>query len=128
MTSPMQRRVVGLAPVLVLSLAACGGGGGSTDAASSTPARCYELIEGASRAVVKVEAAPTADKPEGGQITVYSYVDGVEEFTPETTAGRLEADAFVYGDGTRLAVTDTSLTWPQDSLLEGAVFTSTACP
>ena len=63
---------------------------------------------------------------QGGQVTVYSYLDGVEEFTPETTAGRLESDAFVYADGTRLTLTDASLTWPQDSLLEGAVFTATA--
>jgi hypothetical protein len=107
------------------ALAACGGSSGS-DAA--TTARCYELTEGSSRAVIKVEAAPSANDPEGGQVTVYSYVDGVEEFAPETTAGRLEAEAFVYGDGTRLALTDASLTWPQDSMLEGAVFTSTSCP
>lgn len=117
------------AAVLTLVLAACGGGsGGSSEGEPAAAARCYELVEGASRAVVKVEATPTSDNPEGGQITVYSYVDGAEEFAPETTAGRLEADAFVYGDGTRLEVTDASLTWPQDSLLEGAVFTSTACP
>jgi hypothetical protein len=114
-------------------LTACGGG--STDAGTSDPAsgaatspRCYELVEGASRAVIKVESAPSGNDSEGGQVTVYSYVDGVEEFTPETTAGRLEANAFVYGDGTRLLLTESSLTWPQDSLLEGAVFTPTTCP
>ena len=117
-----------LAPVAA-ALAACGGG--STPAApdSAQPAvRCYELVEGSSRAVIKVEAAPSPNDAQGGQVTVYSYLDGVEEFTPETTAGRLEPDAFVYGDGTRLALTDTTLAWPQDSLLEGAVFTATACP
>ena len=119
-----------LLAVVAVALAACGGGG-STPAApdSSQPAaRCYELVEGSSRAVIKVEAAPSPNDAQGGQVTVYSYLDGVEEFTPETTAGRLETDAFVYGDGTRLALTDTTLAWPQDSLLEGAVFTATACP
>lgn len=115
--------------VLVLGLAACGGSGGEASSSGSPEgARCYELVEGSSRAVVKIESTPTSDNAEGGAITIYSYVDGVEEFTPETTAGRLEADAFVYGDGTRLALTEASLTWPQDSLLEGAVFTSTSCP
>ena len=85
-------------------------------------------MEGSSRAVIKVEAAPSSNDAQGGQVTVYSYLDGVEEFTPETTAGRLEPDAFVYGDGARLALTDTTLAWPLDSLLEGAVFTATACP
>lgn len=117
-------------------LAACGGGSGSTLAGPTSPASeipttaplCYELIEGSSRAVIKVEAVPSGNDPQGGQITVYSYVDGVEEFTPETTAGRLEGDAFIYGDGTRLLLTSQSLTWPRDSLLEGAVFTASACP
>ncbi|MFM1966493.1 MAG: hypothetical protein RL134_2218 [Actinomycetota bacterium] len=113
----------------VVFLAACGGGGGGEASdASATPTRCYELIEGSSRAVAKIEANPTSNDPEGGQITIYSYVDGVEEFAPETTPGRLESDAFVYGDGTRLILTADTLTWPQDSLLEGAVFTSSACP
>jgi hypothetical protein len=117
-----------LATVLMGTLVACGGGAGSSTSSASVPTRCYELIEGSSRAVVKIEPAATDDNPEGGQITIYSYVDGAEEFEPETTAGRLEADAFVYGDGTRLALTAGTLTWPQGSLLEGAVFTSTSCP
>lgn len=118
-----------------LLLAACGGAG-STLTGPTTPAsdlatdapRCYELVGGSSRTVIKVEAAPSANDAAGGQVTVYSYVDGAEEFTPETTSGRLEGDAFVYGDGTRLLLTEQTLTWPQDSLLEGAVFTSAPCP
>lgn len=127
-------KLVALLGALAVALAGCGGGG-STPAASDSAqtagpaaARCYELAEGSSRAVIKVEAAPSSNDAEGGQVTVYSYLDGVEEFAPETTAGRLEPDAFVYADGTRLTLTDASLTWPQDSLLEGAVFTATACP
>ncbi len=115
------RGLAAAAAVLIgLSLAACGGG--------SPEARCFEFAQGTSRVVVKVESAPNAVEAEGGQITVYSYLDGVEEFAPETTVGRLEADAFVYGDGTRLAIDEDSLTWPTDSLLEGAVFTATSCP
>ena len=118
-----------------LLLVACGGAG-STLTGPTTPAsgvssdvpRCYELVGGSSRTVIKVEAAPSANDAAGGQVTVYSYIDGAEEFTPETTSGRLEGDAFVYGDGTRLALTDATLTWPEDSMLEGAVFTSTPCP
>ena len=126
-------KVAALLGTVAIALTACGGGGSapasdSAQAADSAEARCYELIEGSSRAVIKVEAAPSANDAEGGQVTVYSYIDGVEEFTPETTSGRLEGDAFVYGDGTRLTLTEASLTWPQDSLLEGAVFTATACP
>lgn len=115
---------------LAVALTACGGGGATpADPDSAQPAvRCYELVEGSSRAVIKVEPAPNPVDDQGGQVTVYSYLDGAEEFAPETTAGRLEPDAFVYADGTRLALTDTTLTWPQDSLLEGAVFAATACP
>ena len=124
-------KLAALLGAVTVVVAACGGGGASTPAASDSapPAvRCYELVEGSSRAVIKVEAAPSSNDAQGGQVTVYSYLDGVEEFTPETTAGRLEPDAFVYADGTRLSLTDASLTWPQDSLLEGAVFTATSCP
>ena len=126
-------KLAALHGAVAVALTACGGGSSpatsdSSQAADPAEARCYELVEGSSRAVIKVEAAPSVNDAEGGQVTIYSYLDGVEEFTPETTAGRLEPDAFVYGDGTRLALTDTTLAWPQDSLLEGAVFTATACP
>lgn len=124
---------VAAALMLVLAVAACGSGGskGSGGAAADStrsPTRCYELVQGSSRTVIKVEPAPRVNDPEGGQVTVYSYVGGVEDSTPETTAGRLEAGAFVYGDGTRLALTDTSLAWPRDSMLEGAVFSASGCP
>ena len=126
-------KLAALLGAVAVALTACGGGSSpaasdSSQAADPAEARCYELVEGSSRTVIKVEAAPSPNDAQGGQVTVYSYLDGVEEFTPETTAGRLEPDAFVYGDGTRLALTDTTLAWPQDSLLEGAVFTATACP
>ena len=126
-------KLAALLGAVALALTACGGGGStpasdSAQAVDPAEARCYELVEGSSRAVIKVEAAPSVNDAEGGQVTVYSYLDGVEEFAPETTAGRLEPDAFVYADGTRLTLTDASLTWPQDSLLEGAVFTASACP
>jgi hypothetical protein len=131
----MTRRLVGLAAALVLvpAVAACGSGGneGSGGAAADSmqsSTRCYELVEDSSRTVIRVEPARNANNPEGGQVTVYSYAGGAQEFAPETTAGRLEDGAFVYGDGTRLALTDTSLTWPQDSMLKGAVFTATGCP
>ena len=114
-----------LVPVAVAALAACSGRSGGE---AQAQARCYELIEGSSRTVAKVAPAQTADNSEGGRITVYSYIDGAKEFEPETTAGRLEPDAFVYADGTRLALTDKTLTWPPGSLLAGAVFSSTACP
>lgn len=114
-----------LVPVALAALVGCGGRGGAD---TQPQARCYELVEGSNRSVAKLAAAQTADNPQGGQITIYSYLGGAEEFAPETTAGRLESDAFVYGDGTRLALTADTLTWPKDSLLEGAVFTSAACP
>ena len=124
---------VASALVVVLAVAACGSGsseGSGAAAAEPTQSarRCYELVQGSSRTVIKVEPAPSVNDPEGGRVTVYSYVGGAEEFAPETTAGRLEAGAFVYGDGTRLALTDTSLAWPRDSMLEGAVFTAIGCP
>lgn len=111
-------------------VSACGGGsaGGSSESSAATPVRCYEFVEGDSRAVIKVEPAPNAVDAQGGQVTVYSFVGGTEEFPPETTAGRLEPDAFVYADGTTLTLTADSLTWPADSMLEGAVFTATSCP
>lgn len=82
---------------------------------------------------MKVEAAPTVTDPDGAQVTVYSYVDGVEEFAPETTEpettlGRLDGSAFVYADGTRLVLTESSLTWPAESILAGAVLAATSCP
>lgn len=129
----MKTHVAVIAAVAAI-LTACGGGSteaGGTDPTSGSAAtapRCYELVEGASRAVIKVEGAPNAVDPQGGQVTIYSFLGDAEEFPPETTAGRLEANAFVYADGTRLLLTESSLTWPQDSLLEGAVFTSTTCP
>ncbi len=114
-----------LVPVALAALVGCGGrGGGDTQAQT----RCFELIDGSSRTVAKVAPAQTADNSQGGRITVYSYINGAQEFQPETTAGRLEPDAFVYADGTRLALTGQTLTWPPGSLLAGAVFTSTACP
>jgi hypothetical protein len=124
---------VASALVVVLAVAACGSGssegsGGAAAEPAQSSTRCYELVQGSSRTVIKVEPAPSVNDPEGGRVTVYSYVGGAEEFAPETTAGRLEAGAFVYGDGTRLALTDTSLAWPRDSMLEGAVFTAIGCP
>jgi hypothetical protein len=124
---------VASALVVVLAVAACGrgsseGSGGAAAEPAQSSTRCYELVQGSSRTVIKVEPAPSVNDPEGGRVTVYSYVGGAEEFAPETTAGRLEAGAFVYGDGTRLALTDTSLAWPRDSMLEGAVFTAIGCP
>lgn len=124
---------VAAALMLVLAVAACGSGGsdgpgGAAAKSTKSSTRCYELVEGSSRTVIKVEPAPRVNDPEGGRVTVYSYVGGAADSTPETTAGRLEAGAFVYGDGTRLALTDTSLAWPRDSMLEGAVFTATGCP
>ena len=115
------------AAVLVV---ACGGGttGGGGESSSPAQVRCYELVEGDSRAVIKVEPAPNAVDAQGGQVTIYSFLGDTEEFPPETTAGRLEPNAFVYADGTTLALTADSLTWPQDSMLEGAVFTATSCP
>lgn len=131
----MTGRLAGVAAalLLVLVVVACGSGsnkgsGGRVTDSGQSSTRCYELVEGSSRTVIKVEPARSANNPEGGQVTVYSYSGGAQEFTPETTAGRLEADAFVYGDGTRLALTATSLAWPPDSMLKGAVFTATGCP
>jgi len=111
-------------------VSACGGGssGGGGESSAAPPVRCYELVEGDSRAVIKVEPAPNAVDAQGGQVTIYSFLGDTEEFPPETTAGRLEPNAFVYGDGTTLTLTADSLTWPQDSMLEGAVFTATSCP
>ena len=102
-----------------LLVSACGGGpaDGSSESSTATPVRCYELVEGDSRAVIKVEPAPNAVDAQGGQVTIYSFLGDTEEFPPETTAGRLESDAFVYGDGTRLALSGDSLTWPEGSRL-----------
>lgn len=128
-----RRARVAAALLSVLAIGACGsrtseGSGGVAADSTKSSTRCYELVEGSSRTVIKVEPARSANNPEGGRVTVYSYVGGAQEFTPETTAGRLEAGAFVYGDGTRLALTDTSLTWPRDSMLKGAVFAAIDCP
>ena len=121
----MRATALFLVPVAVTALAACGGRSGGE---AQAQARCYELIEGSSRTVAKIAPAQMPNNSEGGQITVYSFINGAKEFEPETSAGRLEPDAFVYADGTRLALTDKTLTWPPGSLLAGAVFTSTACP
>jgi hypothetical protein len=137
----MTERILGglVAAMVTLATAACSGGGStaSTSTAASVDStswpRCFEIIESGSRTVMKVEAAPTATDPDGAQVTVYSYVDGVEEFAPETTEpettlGRLDGSAFVYADGTRLVLTESSLTWPAESILAGAVLAATSCP
>jgi len=95
--------------------------------APATPRR-FELVEGDSRAVIKVEPAPNAVDELGGQVMIYSFLGDAREFPPDTTAGRLEPDAFVYGNGATLSLTAQTLTWPEGSLLEGAVFTATSCP
>ncbi len=126
--NPVISSAVMLAVVTSL-ISACGGSSGSSaESSAAMPVRCYELVEGDSRAVIKVEPAPNAVDAQGGQVTIYSFLGDTEEFPPETTAGRLEPNAFVYGDGTTLTLTADSLTWPQDSMLEGAVFTATSCP
>ncbi len=126
--NPVISSAVLLAVVTAL-ISACGGSSGSSaESSAAMPVRCYELVEGDSRAVIKVEPAPNAVDAQGGQVTIYSFLGDTEEFPPETTAGRLEPNAFVYGDGTTLTLTADSLTWPQDSMLEGAVFTATSCP
>lgn len=121
---------VALACAAAILLSACGQGPPEPSGAASRDAtvRCYELVEGSSRTVIKVEPAPNAVDAQGGQVTVYSFRGGTEEFAPETTAGRLESNAFVYADGTTLTLSQESLTWPRDSMLEGAVFTATSCP
>lgn len=122
---------VALACAAAILLSACGPRPSEPSGAASreaTAVRCYELVEGDSRTVIKVEPAPNAVDAQGGQVTVYSFRGGTEEFAPETTAGRLESNAFVYADGTTLTLSQESLTWPRDSMLEGAVFTATSCP
>ena len=84
--------------------------------------RCYELVEGdtVNTIILRQSEPPT--------ITIVETVNG-ELVAPElSTLGTLTATSFTYADGTTLALTETTLTWPEDSLLPGAVFVRTTCP
>ncbi len=83
----------------------------------------YALVEGSVVTTLVLEAGePT------GRITVYERDGGVDVVPPESFVGRLEADAFVYPDGSRLALTAETLTWPEGSALAGAVFRAAPLP
>lgn len=111
---------------LVALLTACGSS--DSGGAGDTWPRCYSLDEGGSVATIRLEPREVPGEPQGGQITVYSTRDGREEFPPETTIGRLTPTTFVYADGTSLSFDEDSLRWPEDSVLQGAVFTVAGCP
>lgn len=100
-----------------LSLLACGGA--ETEA---TMKQCYALVEGETKTTLVIEGAGNE-----ATLTVHEWKDGVEVAPPETASGRLEADAFVYPDGTRLTFDANELAWPVDSLLSGAVFQAEPC-
>lgn len=85
--------------------------------------RCYELREG--DVVTQLIIKPN-DQPQPS-ITVHEFMGNKEVAPPLTTLGRIESNAFIYADGTRLEFTDDTLTWPVGSLLGGTVFTGYSC-
>ena len=97
---------------------ACSGTAGRNDVKN-----CYSLDEGDTKTTLIVE-----DDGSGASITVYEWEAGVEVTSPEAAPGRMDGSDFIYPDGTRLTIDETSLTWPADSMLKGAVFQAESCP
>lgn len=104
-----------LAALTALTALACGGG----STGENTMNRCFHLVEGDVRTSLVIE--------EDG-VTVVERQGGKDLAPPERAPGRLTEEGFVYPDGTLLRIEGDKLTWPEKSLLPGAVFTEGPCP
>lgn len=104
-----------LAALAALTALACGGGSTGENAMK----RCFHLVEGDVRTSLVIE--------EDG-VTVVERRGDQDLAPPERAPGRLTAEGFVYPDGTLLRIEGATLTWPEKSLLPGAVFTEGPCP
>lgn len=83
--------------------------------------RCYELAEGdiVNTIILRQSEPPT--------ITIVETVNGELVAPKQSTPGTLTPTSFTYPDGTELELTETTLTWPENSLLPGVVFVQTDC-
>ena len=104
-----------LTALAALSALACGG----APSGESAMKRCFHLDEGDVRTSLVIDA-------EG--LTVIERQGGKDVAPPERAPGRLTDEGFVYPDGTLLRIEGGTLTWPEKSLLPGAVFTEGPCP
>lgn len=84
---------------------------------------CYALTEPNSVTTLVIEG-----EGESASITVYERAGTTEVAPPQRTPGTRDATAFIYPDGTRLTLTEQTLTWPEKSMMPGLVFTRSTCP
>jgi hypothetical protein len=105
------------APLALAALTTLACGGGPTGEPAMK--RCFHLVEGDVRTTLALD-------DEG--ITVIERRGDQDLAPPERAPGRLTEQGFVYPDGTLLRIEGDRLTWPEKSLLPGAVFTKGDCP
>lgn len=84
--------------------------------------KCYGIIEDGEETLVTID-----DGPPFPSITVRSLRDGTDFLPPQRTAGFIEGDHFVYGDGTRLYFDEKELRGPETGLLAGIVMSAVSC-
>ena len=111
------------APALVALLLLGGALACGTLSGGESMKRCFSKKDGERDVILVIE-----DGQPQPSITVYERLEGKDLAPPMKTYGRLEPGAFVYADGTRLVFDDQRLTWPENSLLAGAVYPASACP
>ena len=85
----------------------------------TTEADCFDLLEGDTTTVLVVRE---------DSITTYERRDGNDIAQPESAPGRRVEEGFKYPNGTLLLIDEETLTWPEESLLPSAVFSSCDCP
>ncbi len=95
----------------------------SGDSQKMADKQCFSLVEGDTETTIVIEGDKTSAK-----LTLLEHSKGEAVAEPESFLGRLEEGVFVQATGLRLQFDKEKLTWPEDSLLPGAVFKAVPCP
>jgi hypothetical protein len=85
--------------------------------------KCYALVEAETTTTLELDeqAGPLA------KITIHEHKAGVAVAEPTPLLGRVEGGSFRTSTGLVIAFDERTMTWPQDSLLPGAVFQRVPC-